>query len=475
MMNPTRRDFIKTLGMGASALGCAGAMGREAVSAAKPNFLFILADDMGWNDPACYGNEFHETPNIDQLGREGMLFTDAYAACPVCSPTRASIMAGQYPARVGVIDFITGHWRPYEKLRVPKNRTQYLPLEVETIAEALKPAGYTSALFGKWHLGWGKYTPTNQGFDVQRVTGGPHYKFRTNPKDDLSPELNQAEYLTQECEQFLEANQNNPFCCFVTHFAVHIPLQADQDLIHKYANKTAPEKGVNHPVYAAMVEHVDQSVGRLMKKLDELGLSENTVVVFFSDNGGLRKKFTGEGPVVTTNAPLRDEKGTLYEGGIREPMIVRWPGKIQAGSVCHTPVTSVDFYPTFLELAGAKTPDQPLDGESLAPLLKQTGGLTRDAIYWHYPVYHHSVPAGAIREGEYKLIEFFDDNHVELYNLVDDIGETNNLAEKRPHVAARLRKKLADWRESVDARLPVPNPDFNPARRHEWGRHPDRG
>jgi arylsulfatase A len=470
----TRRSFLQTVGLSSTLLAGVPLMGRTAQARQKPNFVFILADDMGWRDPACYGHPFHETPHIDKLCAEGMKFTDAYAACPVCSPTRASIMSGQYPAHVGIIDFIPGHWRPYEKLRVPSNRTQYLPLEIETIAENLKPAGYTSGLFGKWHLGGGPYDPVNQGFDVQRVTGGPHYKFRTTPADTVEESMNQADYITKECETFLEANQEKPFCCFVTHYAVHIPLQADQDLIHKYANKPIPETGVNNPVYAAMVEHVDRSVGRIMKKLDELQLRDNTVVVFFSDNGGLRQIYTGKGPIVSTNEPLRAEKGTLYEGGIREPMIVRWPGVIKPGSVCNVPVSSVDFFPTFMEIAGTKTPNQPLDGESLVPLFHQENALKRDAIYWHYPVYHHSVPASAIRQGEYKLIEFLDDHHLELYNLVDDIGETNNLVESRPEIAAELHRRLVAWRTSINADMPTENPDYDPARAHEWGKHPSR-
>ncbi len=474
-MKQSRRDFLRTLGAGASIIGCPAVLSSKTFANDKPNFLFILADDMGWRDPSCYGHEFQETPHIDELCSQGMKFTDAYGACPVCSPTRASIFSGQYPARVGITDFITGHWRPYEKLRVPINRTQYLPLEIETIAEALKPAGYTSGMFGKWHLGWGKHIPTNQGFDKQRVTSGPHYKFRTNPQDEVPPDLNQADYLTDECINFLEANKDNPFCCFVTHFAVHIPLQADKDLILKYANKPVPDSGVNNPVYAAMVAHVDRSVGRIMQKLDDLNLTENTVVVFFSDNGGLRQTFTGRGPIVSTNAPLRDEKGTLYEGGIREPLIIRWPGKIEAGSVCETPVSSVDFYPTFLDMAKANKPDQTLDGESLVPLIQQKGDLQRDAIYWHYPHYHHSVPAGAIRQGDYKLIEFYDDNPLELYNLKTDISETINLAESKPELAKELQQKLARWRKEVNAAMPVENPDFDPDRRHEWGRHPSRG
>ena len=441
----------------------------------KPNFVFILIDDMGWPDLGCYGHPFHETPNIDRLAAQGMRFTDAYAACPVCSPTRASIIAGQYPARVGITDFITGHWRPYEKLRVPINRQQYLPLEAVTIAEALKPAGYTSGLFGKWHLGGRDHYPDKQGFDSMLVSSGSHVKFQTTPPIDVGDDPYLAETLTTECEKFIKANRDRPFCAFLTHYAVHIPLQARQELIEKYEKKPKPATGVNNPIYAAMVEHVDQSVGRILKTIDDLDLAKRTVVVFFSDNGGLRQIYTGNGPIVSTNAPLRDEKGTLYEGGVREPLIVRWPNVIEPGSVCDTPVTSVDFYPTFLEIAEAKpAPEHTLDGQSILPLLTQSGEFKDRAIYWHYPHYHHSTPAGSIREGEWKLIEFYEDHRFELYNLKDDIGEKNNLAHSLPEITRSLHQKLIAWRKSVGAEMPSVNSDFDPIRAREWGKHPDR-
>ena len=450
----------------------------------QPNIVFILIDDLGWADIGAYGNRFHETPNIDRMAREGMRFTDAYAACPVCSPTRASIVSGQYPAHVGVIDFIPGHWRPFEKLRVPSNRTQYLPLDVVTFAEALKPAGYTCGMIGKWHLGGHDYLPEKQGFDEMVVcSGGRHFGNRFTPPRAAGKDEYLSDTLTTAAEQFIADNRQGPFCLYLSHYAVHIPLQAVAEKVRKYEQKPKPAKGVNHPVYAAMVEHVDDSVGRVLKKIDDLGLAQNTVVFFFSDNGGLIQRFDGKGDVVTSNAPLRSEKGTVYEGGIREPFIVRWPGVVRPGSTCAVPVSSVDFYPTFLDIAGEnrvgvggeKPPQRPwLDGESLLPLLKQTGTLKRDAIYWHYPVYHHSTPAGAIRSGDWKLIEFFDDGHLELYNLREDIGETNNLADAQPERAKQLREKLVRWRESVDAAMPVVNPDYDPARSHKWGIHPDR-
>jgi len=473
-----RREFLKYIGLGVAAGSLFGTTGSAATARSvggKPNFVFILIDDMGWPDTGCYGHQFHETPNIDRLASRGMRFTDAYAACPVCSPTRASIMSGQYPARLGLTDFITGHWRPYEKLRVPVNSPQYLPLDTVTVVEALGPAGYVSGFFGKWHLGGTDHYPDKQGFDTTLTYQGRHFGFKTVPPIELGPDAYLAEVLTRQSERFIEENSDRPFCLFLSHYAVHIPLQARQELIDKYERKPKPETGVNNPIYAAMVEHVDSSVGSILNKLDELGLADRTVVTFFSDNGGLHQRFDGEGPIVSTNAPLRSEKGTLYEGGIREPLIVRWPGMVEPGSVCATPVSSVDFYPTLLEIAGTAPPsNHVLDGKSLVPLLTGSGTFDRDAIYWHYPHYHHSTPAGAIRDGNWKLIEFFEDGHLELYNLERDIGERNNLADKIPSRARALRRKLAGWRKSVGAEMPEKNPDYDPARAHEWGRHPDR-
>ena len=430
----------------------------------KPNIVFILIDDMGWPDVACYGSKFHETPNVDRLASQGMKFSDAYAACPVCSPTRASIMAGQYPARIGITDFIPGHWRPYEKLIVPENRLE-LPLESVTIGEALKEQGYATCYIGKWHLGDKGYSPDKQGFD----------KFVLGVKNQNDK---QVSGFTDEAIKFIEEKKQEPFFLYLSHHSVHIKLEAPEELVNKYKKKPKPPAGVNNPVYAAMVEHLDTHTGRILKKLDDLDLAERTIVIFFSDNGGLREAYGGYGgprQIVSTNAPLRDEKGTLYEGGIREPLIVRWPGVVKSGTECNIPVTSVDFYPTFLEIVGAKgSPNQPLDGESILPLLRQTGTLDRDAIYWHYPHYHHSRPAGAIREGDYKLIEFYEDGRLELYDLANDIGEEKNFATEMPQKAAQLQQKLARWRRSVKAKMPTVNPDYDPARADEWKPRPRR-
>jgi len=470
MRTYSRRGFLQGALAGTACLAMGSSL--ASTSGRKPNIVFILVDDLGWSDLGCYGNPFHETPNIDRLAREGMRFTDAYAACPVCSPTRASILCGQYPARLGLTDFIPGHQRPYEHLSVPRNRTQHLPLEMETPAEALRPAGYVCGAFGKWHLGGRDYFPDKQGFDRFVVSGGGrHFQNRTTPDLGLTADDYLTEALTLETERFIEAHREGPFFVWLAHYAVHIPLEARPAMIAKYERKPGPDGGINNAVYAAMVEHVDAGVGRIVAKLRELGLEDDTMVVLTSDNGGLRRMYTGEGPLVTTNAPLRGEKGTLYEGGIRVPLIVRWPGRIAAGRTCDVPVTSVDFYPTLRDAAGlAGDGDQALDGESLLPVLTGARSLKRDAVYWHYPHYHHSRPAGAVREKAWKLIEFYDDHHVELYNLANDIGETNDLAGRKPRRARRLREGLEAWRRSVGAAMPAPNPNHDPARAHEWGR-----
>ncbi len=462
-----RRDFMRAAAGAASLAlsGCTAGQGWATASAGmpqKPNIVFILIDDMGWTDVCCYGSKFHETPNIDRLAEQGMRFTDAYAACPVCSPTRASILAGQYPARVGITDFIPGHWRPYEKLIVPENVLQ-LPVESVTIADVLKASGYATGYIGKWHLGGKGYMPEQQGFD--KVVAAVRNR---NDK--------QVSGFTDEALKFIEENKQQPFFLFLSHHTVHIPLEAPEELIEKYKNKPKPATGVNNPVYAAMVEHLDTNTGRILSKLDELNLTERTIVIFFSDNGGLYEPYggyQGDRTPVSSNTPLRGEKGTLYEGGIKEPLIVRWPGVVKPETTCKVPVASVDFYPTFLDILGIKgDSSHPLDGKSILPLLRRNGKLKREAIFWHYPHYHHSTPAGAIRQGDWKLIEFYEDGRLELYNLKDDIGEKENLVEKMPKKAAELQGKLAAWRKSVGAKMPWPNPDYDPARADEWGRNP---
>ena len=463
-----------------------------------PNIVFILADDLGWADLPSYGNAFHETPNLDRLRAEGMLFSNAYAAAPVCSPTRASIQAGQYPARLGINDFITGHWRPYEQLRVPKNRTQYLPDSLVTIGEAMKAAGYATGYFGKWHLGWtSPHMPGDQGYDDWRVhRRGTFYKLKSReaifpPDDKLDDETRLSEALTDYSLSFIEQNKENPFFLFLSHYDVHVQLDADRDLIDKYLAKEVQDSFPGNAIYAAMIEHIDRSLGRIMDKLDSLGLTDNTMVVFFSDNGGLVSRFDKipllakdkleiyeDSPlqyIATSNAPLRAEKGTVFEGGIREPLLIKWPKVVPAGSTASELISSVDFFPTFVELAKGNLPaEQAIDGESFAGILDGKATEALRTLYWHYPVYHHDRPAGAIRQGKWKLIEYFDTEEVELYDLSEDIGENNNLAKQFPDKSGELSAQLANWRKGIAAQMPVSNPDFDPARREEWGKHPDR-
>lgn len=468
MKTCSRRDFLRIAGVGAAALVMPGSILKAEGDRKKPNIVFILIDDMGQRDLGCYGRKEYETPNIDKLASQGMLFTDGYAACPVCSPTRASIMTGKYPARLHLTDWIAGHVKPKAKLKIP-DWTKYLPLEEVTMAEALKPAGYATAAIGKWHLGGEEYLPEKQGFDLN--FGGAH---QGQPSSYFSPyklhnvtDNKDGEYLTDrltdEALKFIEANASTgsaqgkakPFYLYFAHYAVHTPLQAKKDLVEKFKANGLPEKGQNGAVYAAMIKSVDECVGRLMSKLDELGISDNTVVIFMSDNGGLQS--------VTSNAPLRAGKGTLYEGGIREPWIVKWPGVVKAGSKCSVPVTSVDYYPTILEMSDVKAGHgQVLDGVSIVPLLKESGEVKREALYWHYPHYHITNPGGAIRCGDFKLIEYYEDGKLELYDLKNDLSETTDLAARMPEKAAELRKKLDDWRKSIGAQMPTSNPDYDP-------------
>ncbi len=438
-------------------------------AAQPPNVVLILIDDLGWADLPSYGNQFHETPAIDRLAKGGMRFTDFYAAAPVCSPARASLQSGQYPARLGLTDFVPGHWRPFERLIVPPIE-DHLPLATQSLAETLKPAGYATGYFGKWHLGGSpRYHPSHQGFDQAITSGGRHVapKFRTHPPTPVEDGTYLSDFLTTKTLEFIEENQSGPFFVFLSHYLVHIPLEAPPQLIEKYQNKTNPGNTPGHPVYAAMIEQVDHSVDQITRKLDELGLAENTIVIFTSENGGLHKIYTAVGETVTSNAPLRGEKGTLYEGGIRIPLIVRWPGKVSANTECNEPATTADILPTLADIAGTSTPD--VDGASLVPVLTEASpALDRDAIYFHYPHYHHARPAGAIRQGRWKLLENFDDHSLELYNLDEDLGETNNLAKQLPDQANKLQQQLSSWRTSVGARMPTENPNYNAERKNEW-------
>lgn len=429
--------------------------------ASRPNIIFLLLDDMGYADIGAYGNTYHRTPNIDRLAAEGIRFTNAYAAAPNCSPTRASILTGRWPARTGITQYLPGNVLPYARVLQPELPIG-LPLDEAILAEPLAKAGYSTACVGKWHLGGGDYLPDQRGFGESFVSAhvGPGEMFA--PFQIIVPGATDGDYitdlLTDAAERFIERNRDTPFFLYMSYFSVHAPIQAKPELIDAYAGRNDPS-GRNYAVYAAMVEGVDRSVQRLMAKLEHLGLEENTAVFFFSDNGGVPRR--------AFNGGFRSGKGYLWEGGIREPLIVRWPESIRPGSVEETPVTSVDFYPTILEMAGAAdVPGHTIDGVSLVPLLERSGTIDRPVLFWHYPHYSNSgsTPMGAIRKGPWKLLEFFEDSHVELYNLETDPAETTDLAETDSRRARSMRAELAAWRDSVGAKLPTKNPDFDPAR-----------
>ena len=450
-----------------------------------PNIVFILIDDMGWTDLGCYGSDFYETPKIDQLAESGMRFTHAYAASAVCSPTRAALLTGKHPGRLHITHAIPiqGHLRLVGPLPlIPAIYNKNLPLEEVTIAEALKDAGYATASMGKWHVCWDEaYYPEKQGFDINLAgnnMGNPGTYFypykgswRMTPKHPLIEwtlfeDGQQGEYLTDrltdEAVSFIEAHKDQPFFLYLSHYAVHTPMQAKKTLIHKYKDKA---KGTHHghAKYAAMIQSVDQSVGRVLAKLQELGLDENTLVIFYSDNGGHGK--------ITSAHPLRGNKGNFYEGGIRVPLIVRWPGVVEQASTCETPITTMDFYPTLLDAAGLPAdPGQHVDGVNLMPVLTQSGGLDRDALYWHFPNYigaghpDPSTPCSAIRVDEWKLIHFYEDNRIELYNLRDDLGEKHNLAAVYPDKTKQLHTRLVAWLHDANVQMPTPNPLYQKAK-----------
>jgi arylsulfatase A len=449
----------------------------NAAEVPRPNIVLILADDLGWSDLSCQGSTFYQTPHVDQLARDGMRFTAAYSAT-VCSPTRASIMTGKHPARLRLTDWLPGRKdMPSQRLLRPAFHQQ-LPLKEVTLAEALKKNGYVCANIGKWHLGGKGFGPLEQGFhiniagDHRGTTPGYFYPYAraTNalPLKGLEAGV-EGEYLpdrlTTEAEKFIEQNATRPFFLYLPHYSVHVPLIAKRDLIAKYEALRKPNATQANAVYAAMIESLDDSVGRIVKKLSDLKLTERTLFIFTSDNGGL-SVLEGPRTPATSNAPLRAGKGHLYEGGIRVPLIVKWPSHAKPGTTCETPVTTMDLFATILEIAGAKRAARTgVDSVSLVPLLEQRAGYVRKTIYTHYPHYSNqrSKPGSAIREGDFKLIEFFEDNHIELYNLRDDIGEKSDLSATLPKQGADLRRKLERWHRSVGAQMMRPNPDYDPA------------
>lgn len=441
-----------------------------------PNVVFILADDLGWADLACYGSDLHETPHLDRLASEGMRFSQAYAM-PVCSPSRAAILTGRHAARLQMTIWREGALKPTEnqKLR-PAPAISDLPNAEITIAEALKTAGYLTFHVGKWHLGDADHSPETQGFDVN--IGGTHWGAPATYFHPFSGEFGQerefryvpglglgqagdylTDRLTDEAIALIDAARNRPFFLNLWYYSPHTPMDGKPELVEKYRKRIKSGMKHQNPDYAAMIESLDANVGRLLAYLKQRKLEQRTLVIFASDNGGTIIQHRGQ--QVTDNSPLRSGKGSLYEGGIRVPLIVRLPGVTPRGSVCDEPVICTDFYPTILELCGVSAASRPaagpLDGRSLAPLLRQPNArLNRDALYFHYPHYYMTTtPVSAIRAGDWKLLEYFEDHRVELYHLQDDPGETRDLASQQPTRAAQLRDQLDAWRSAVGAKLPT--------------------
>ncbi|MBM3728743.1 MAG: sulfatase [Acidobacteria bacterium] len=461
-----RRQFL---------LGAASAFAQRP--ARKLNFILILMDDLGWADLGCYGSTFYRTPNLDRLAAQGIRFTNAYAACPVCSPTRASVMTGKYPVRTGITNYLPGkHQLPYSKLLPPESK-QFLGLEEITIAEVLRPAGYASAHIGKWHLGpTPGYWPEKQGFDLNvggTASGMPKSFFYPAWRGNPPIEGKEGEYLTDrltgEALAFVRAHSERPFFLYLPHYAVHVPIEAKQAAVEKYSRALKPGAAQNDPVYAAMIESMDESVGRIMAELDRLNIADRTVVMFTSDNGGLSAPEWKLKPV-TSNAPLREGKGHLYEGGVREPLIIRWPGA--RARVDHTPVCSIDFLPTIADAAGVQTPAD-VDGASLLPLILKEQPPAPRRLYWHYPHYSNQLgmPGSSVRDGDWKLIEFHEGG-IELYNLRQDMGESRNLALSHPARVKTMQADLGAWRKKFNAQMPSPNPKYDPRRAGEgyWWR-----
>ena len=464
----SRREFMRAVGAGAVSAAFAGvAKAAQQERPAKPNIVFILADDLGWAELGCYGNTFNETPNLDRLAQDGLRFTDAYAAAPVCSPYRAALMTGQWPARVGITDYL----RP--------DSAVHLPTGLRTLPESLGEAGYATGIIGKWHLtgyanhGADESAPGEHGFNEvivseNRGIGGGSYFHPYHFNREIEKRLPGREYLVDRCNveavEFIERHEGEPFFLFLSHYAVHTRLDGKPELVEKYAKRPAagdgPNARRNNPHLAAQLESIDAGVGMIRAKLDELGLADNTIVVFTSDNGGEDK--------VTSNAPRRAGKSTLYEGGIRVPAIVLWPGVTMGGTACLTPTSNVDWYPTLLECAGvAPDADHQADGVSLAPVLADPEArLDRDALFWHYPLakphFLGGRSSGAIRRGDWKLVEFFDTGTVELYHLAEDVGEEHDLSGKMPFRTAAMRVRLAEWRASVGATIPPECADYDP-------------
>ena len=442
---------------------------RLARAAEQPNVILLLADDLGWTGLGCYGSDFYETPHLDKLAQSGVKFTDAYSACTVCSPTRASIMTGIYPARLRLTDFIAGQNRPFAKMLIP-DWTKKLETHHTTLAETMQADGYRTAHIGKWHLSSRDKTakgtqPTDQGFDVSfdKPAGSKGYFLKQGTSSELGTNY-LTDALTDKACQFIRESKSTPFFLYFAYNVPHTPIQGRQDLVEYFEKKVDPSATHRNPKYAAMVASLDQSVGRILTQLTTNGLQENTIVIFTSDNGGLTQRY-GKHDNFTENLPLRRGKGSAYEGGVRVPAIIRWPGVTKPGQVCHEPIMTTDYFPTILEMTKTEDEAHPdFDGRSLVPVLKHANAKLERNLYWHYPHYHAGGdgPYSAVRSDNYRLIEFHEDQRVELYDLQSDMGEQNNLATQLPNITAELQRDLQRWRQSVQAQMPTINPNHDP-------------
>lgn len=474
------RRIISAIGFGVVVMVLTACNTISDKAKVKPNVVFILVDDLGWKDVGCFGSDFYQTPNVNKLAQSGVRFLNGYAACTVCSPTRASIMTGKYPARLNCTDWIEGHVKPYAKLKVP-DWTMYMDTSEVTLAEVFKQNGYATAHIGKWHLGEDSlYWPDNQGFDVNiggYSKGSPNRNKQLGSNGYFAPfgnprlkDLPNDEYLTErlanEACQYIQAHRDQPFFLNFWLYSVHTPLQAKQDKIDKYMTLVDSASYQKNPVYAAMIEHMDDAVGRIVNELEQAGILDNTIIVFTSDNGGL---VGNKRNMVTNNYPLREGKGHMYEGGVRVPNIIVAPGLIKGSITCQTPMISMDYYPTLLELTGLKLPsslNKNMDGINLMPIIKGEKTNERAAIFWHYPHYHNqgAKPYSAVRKGDWKLIRLFEDEIYELYNLKSDTSEMNNLIDVHPEKVRELQSLLFEWYHEVDARFASYNPNYLPTR-----------
>jgi uncharacterized sulfatase len=488
------RRLLRPL-VGAFALAAAVLPATEAARR-PPNVVFILADDLGWRDLRCYGNDLVDTPNLDALARSGLRFTQGYAY-PTCSPTRVSLMTGDYPSRHGMAVHINPHRRGWEKLDLPAT-PHALATSAFSLADLVTQRGYAATLIGKWHLGYGENPhnldrvtmPPGLGPKTPRVAFGfeapPSVKSpgigaayearlqafaRENPGKKLGPQTLQA-------VRFLEQHRDGPFFCFLSYSAVHVPVEVRKDLETKYWQRTVARNALQDPRYLGLIEATDESVGLVLAALDELKLADHTVVIFASDNGAIIQDFYGSGAIVSVNEPLRSQKGSVLEGGIRVPWIVRWPGVVAPGAESAEPILTTDLMPTLAEITGAPLPSgYSGDGRSFVPVLRHPEAPRPErTLFWHQPAYMHiSVsPSTAVRSGNHKLVEFLQDGHVELFDLAADPGERHDLAAAQPALVADLKARLYRWRDTVHAEMPKPNPHYDPARAQLWTIRPDR-